>query len=128
AVREGGAFEYAHALPGSPAAPKSDGSAPAVVIDALPASENKDTELTIGATSFGDVPRSTEDAAPLEEEPLSQAPTVPEPVAASAIEESASEDIKRVGPLEISHGLYSIFLTEADECIRVLANDIAEWR
>ncbi|HYM47732.1 MAG TPA: Hpt domain-containing protein, partial [Burkholderiaceae bacterium] len=32
------------------------------------------------------------------------------------------------GPLEISHGLYSIFLTEADECIRVLANDIAEWR
>ena len=36
-VREGGAFEYAHALPGMPTAPKSDGSAPAVVIDALPA-------------------------------------------------------------------------------------------
>ena len=44
------------------------------------------------------------------------------------MEEPGSEDIKRIGPLEISHGLYSIFLTEADECIRVLANDIAEWR
>jgi hypothetical protein len=33
-----------------------------------------------------------------------------------------------VGPLDISHGLYSIFLSEADECIRVLANDVAEWR
>ena len=40
----------------------------------------------------------------------------------------AVDDIKRIGPIEISHGLYSIFLTEADECIRVLANEIAEWR
>jgi chemosensory pili system protein ChpA (sensor histidine kinase/response regulator) len=38
------------------------------------------------------------------------------------------DEIKRIGPLEISHGLYSIFLTEADECIRVLAQEIAEWR
>ncbi len=50
------------------------------------------------------------------------------PASPRATDESGSEDIKRIGPLEISHGLYSIFLTEADECIRVLANDIAEWR
>ena len=39
-VREGGVFEYAHALPGMPAVPKSDGSAPAAIIDALPAKGN----------------------------------------------------------------------------------------
>ena len=126
AVREGGAFEYAHALPGSPVVPKSEGSAPAVVIDALPAKgDNEDVELTIADTSFGDVPRIVEDAA----EPLAEAPVAePEPAVPIATEEAGSEDIKRIGPLEISHGLYSIFLTEADECIRVLANDIAEWR
>ena len=126
AVREGGAFEYAHALPGSPVVPKSDGSAPAVVIDALPAKgNNEDIELTIADTSFGDAPRIIEDAAePLEEAP----PAEPEPAVPSATDEAGGEDIKRIGPLEISHGLYSIFLTEADECIRVLANDIAEWR
>ena len=46
----------------------------------------------------------------------------------SATEESGSEDIKRIGPLEISHGLYSVFLNEADECVRVLAHDVNEWR
>ena len=62
AVREGGAFEYAHALPGTPVVPKSDGSAPAVVKDALPAKgDNEDTELTIADISFGDVPRITEE-------------------------------------------------------------------
>ena len=130
AVREGGAFEYAHALPGSPVVPKSDGSAPAVVIDALPAKgDNEDTELTIADISFGDVPNITEDAAVSAEGPATELPAAaPEASIPSGTEESGSEDIKRVGPLEISHGLYSIFLTEADECIRVLANDIAEWR
>jgi chemosensory pili system protein ChpA (sensor histidine kinase/response regulator) len=40
----------------------------------------------------------------------------------------AAEETRRIGPLEVSHGLYSVFLNEADECIRVLAQDIAEWR
>ncbi|MGH6624514.1 MAG: Hpt domain-containing protein, partial [Burkholderiaceae bacterium] len=39
-----------------------------------------------------------------------------------------TEDVRRVGPLEISHGLYSVFLTEADECLRVLSQEVAEWR
>ena len=38
------------------------------------------------------------------------------------------DDVRRIGPLEISHGLYSVFLNEADECVRVLAHDINEWR
>jgi len=139
-VREGGAFEYAHALPGMPTAPKSDGSAPAVVIDALPAKTDEGTieAETVDAT-FGDVSPLNKAAVSHEESPAAVAapdwkldlgaPAAPlEFATAVAVEEPGSEDIKRIGPLEISHGLYSIFLTEADECIRVLANDIAEWR
>jgi chemosensory pili system protein ChpA (sensor histidine kinase/response regulator) len=48
------------------------------------------------------------------------------PPAASASEND--DEVRRIGPLEISHGLYSVFLNEADECMRVLANDITEWR
>ncbi|HSQ11269.1 MAG TPA: hypothetical protein VLN25_11770, partial [Burkholderiaceae bacterium] len=47
------------------------------------------------------------------------------PVESSGIDD---EDVRRIGPLEISHGLYSVFLNEADECVRVLAHDINEWR
>ena len=139
-VREGGAFEYAHALPGMPTAPKSDGSAPAVVIDALPAkTDDGSMEAETVDATFGDVPPLNK-AAVLHEESTAAvaapdwklelgAPAAPlEFATAVAVEEPGSEDIKRIGPLEISHGLYSIFLTEADECIRVLANDIAEWR
>lgn len=39
-----------------------------------------------------------------------------------------AEETRRIGLLDISHGLYSVFLHEADECIRVLAQDFAEWR
>ena len=139
-VREGGAFEYAHALPGMPTAPKSDGSAPVVVIDALPAkTDDGSMEAETVDATFGDVPPLNKAAVSHEESPAAVAapdwklelgapPTTLEFATPVAVEEPGSEDIKRVGPLEISHGLYSIFLTEADECIRVLANDIAEWR
>jgi len=52
----------------------------------------------------------------------------PAPVAATPAVAGADENIKRIGPIEISHGLYSVFLNEADEAIRTLAQDIAEWR
>ena len=38
------------------------------------------------------------------------------------------EDIRRIGPLAISHTLYNIFLGEADDTLRALARDVAEWR
>ena len=40
----------------------------------------------------------------------------------------ASEQTRRIGEIEISHGLYSVFLNEADEAIRALTQDIGEWR
>jgi chemosensory pili system protein ChpA (sensor histidine kinase/response regulator) len=48
--------------------------------------------------------------------------------AAAPLEPPLRDDLRRIGPIEISHGLYSVFLAEADEAIRLLAQDIAEWR
>ena len=39
-----------------------------------------------------------------------------------------SDQTRRIGEIEISHGLYSVFLNEADEATRALAQDIGEWR
>jgi len=137
-VREGGAFEYPLGLPGSPPVPKSDGSAPAAVVDALPKTighsqaDQQSDEITADAQLPNYELTEEFDDAPLTEtrDAVSHLELHAEPAQATvaAVEEPSSEEIKRVGPLEISHGLYSIFLTEADECIRVLANDIAEWR
>lgn len=40
----------------------------------------------------------------------------------------AGEQTRRIGEIEISHGLYAVFLNEADESIRALAQDVGEWR
>ncbi|MBS1169965.1 MAG: hybrid sensor histidine kinase/response regulator [Burkholderiaceae bacterium] len=39
-----------------------------------------------------------------------------------------SDNIKRIGSLEISVPLYNIFVTEADDILRFLAQDFSEWR
>lgn len=49
---------------------------------------------------------------------------IPEPASAAA----DREDVRRIGSVEISHSLYSVFLSEADEAIRLLARDVDEWR
>ncbi|HEX5640471.1 MAG TPA: Hpt domain-containing protein [Burkholderiaceae bacterium] len=156
-VREGGAFEYEGELPGGSSAAKADISQPATpevtrgVTDEL----EDDSPITIALYEVAEAePGPAPDEAmfakaAVESEPeLAPLPVVPEVAAEPAAEptpvelaalavdsidvslpaEPASDDIKRIGPLEISHGLYSIFLSEADECIRVLANEIAEWR
>ncbi|HZW12848.1 MAG TPA: Hpt domain-containing protein [Noviherbaspirillum sp.] len=38
------------------------------------------------------------------------------------------DNIKRIGDLEISLPLYNIYIAETDELVRVLAQDMAEWR
>jgi chemosensory pili system protein ChpA (sensor histidine kinase/response regulator) len=59
---------------------------------------------------------------------IEEAPAIAAPIAAQPACADSDENIKRIGPIEISHGLYSVFLNEADESIRTLAQDIAEWR
>ncbi|KIF81092.1 hybrid sensor histidine kinase/response regulator [Noviherbaspirillum autotrophicum] len=45
-----------------------------------------------------------------------------------APEVKPNDTVKRIGDLEISVPLYNIYLTETDELVRTLAQDMAEWR
>ncbi len=147
-VREGGMFEMEGVPPGE-TLPKPEGSAPIAVLAALPeaatiptavvadvADEHAGQSVDSSLTAF-----SAEQLPPLVEPvdgDAAQGVTLPfelpesfevEPESEQiSVDLTDSEEIKRIGPLEISHGLYSVFLTEADECVRVLAQDIAEWR
>jgi chemosensory pili system protein ChpA (sensor histidine kinase/response regulator) len=137
-VREGGAFEYEGELPSDagdevdlepaaeavPTAPLAVDSEPALAISL------DDVERDAGATLAAEQAGVSEEEEALHSEPVTLADEFAVESVAQPIEPAglAGDDIKRIGPIEISHGLYSIFLTEADECIRVLANEIAEWR
>ena len=44
------------------------------------------------------------------------------------VENKIDDSIKRIGDLEISVPLHNIYLAETDELVRVLAQDLAEWR
>ena len=45
-----------------------------------------------------------------------------------ASEPKINDNVKRIGDLEISLPLHNIYLAETDELVRVLAQDIGEWR
>ena len=68
-----------------------------------------------------------ESAAPVEVEtaPLAQVISFPE---VHAVETRLDDSIKRIGTLEISVPLHNIYLAETDDLVRVLAQDLAEWR
>jgi chemosensory pili system protein ChpA (sensor histidine kinase/response regulator) len=153
-VREGGMFEYA-ALPPGDSPPKPDGGAPELHDVALPSQAPEDmlrptaaalVDFDIGVTT-GSAPaagskpglrlvpaRETDEPVAVTESLPLEMPMVPPHVETGptavdlAPEAGDDEEVRRIGPLEISHGLYSVFLNEADECVRVLAQDINEWR
>ena len=140
-VREGGMFEFSGGLPAGDAPPKPDGGAPGVH-DALPAESQRETaastDFDLQAPWAGipvdedeagaiDMPAAEEEQAAVELQ-FGLPPRAAEIGEARSTEESADDDVRRIGPLEISHGLYSVFLNEADECVRLLAHDINEWR
>jgi chemosensory pili system protein ChpA (sensor histidine kinase/response regulator) len=123
-VREGGVFEYEGMLPEEAFAPKSDGSAPELRAAALPESDAAPADFSseVHAAELGHELQASASTAPdWSVESGAEIPTAGD-------ESGEPDDMRQIGPLEISHGLYSIFLTEADECIRVLAHEIAEWR
>ena len=137
-VREGGMFEIA-GLPQGESPPKPEGSAP-VADAALPDLAAQEVpwqpapatvDFDLGALSSAEPVAGDSSAIQFELAALSDAKihadaAAFEPVASPA--EGGEEEVRRIGPLEISHGLYSVFLNEADECVRVLAHDINEWR
>ena len=156
-VREGGMFEFA-ALPPGAAPPKPNGSAPGKPDAALPEADSQQvpwqpapttidsdlSSLTATETAAGDASAGPDlslmDAGPaaLDAAIQFELPVLTDEIAApgpapgfdgSATSAAAADDeVRHIGPLEISHGLYSVFLNEADECVRVLAHDVNEWR
>ncbi|MFN9479597.1 MAG: Hpt domain-containing protein [Betaproteobacteria bacterium] len=52
-------------------------------------------------------------------------PATLEPAAAPV---TASGELRRIGPIELSHALYTAFVNEADEHVRQLAQEVGEWR
>ena len=154
-VREGGMFEFSGEVPAGDTPPKSEGSAPIEQEAALPEELEQATrpatstvldfdldalhepeplpgEKAQDAAASGEI-FATEIAPAVESAAVEAQFELPEraeageaPVARQAPEDD--DDVRRIGPVEISHGLYSVFLNEADECMRVLANDITEWR
>jgi chemosensory pili system protein ChpA (sensor histidine kinase/response regulator) len=140
-VREGGAFERAGAAARADALPKSSGSAAPEAPTALsqdgaikhgaagaaaaePPAFELDPDALIADTVIG-VPVEDESAHAAPMSPASAAPAWAPPAEESP---AARDDVRRIGPVEISHGLYAVFLTEADEAIRLLTQDVAEWR
>ena len=147
-VREGGPFEIAgttampaERVPTTAPPTKASGSAAEQAPHALPATPG-------GAPHTEGLEEETIDLIEVQpiatdEAPVDDAVTV-DAVAVDEVEadadastqarvdsestEPTSEEVRRIGPVEISHGLYSVFLNESDESIRTLAQDIAEWR
>ncbi len=154
-VREGGMFEFSGDIPAEEAPPKPEGSAPIEQEAALPEEveqatrpatstvldfdldalhepeplpgERSETAFEVTEDTGAEIAPAIESAAV---EAQFELATHVEPVATPAPAPAGQDDeeVRRIGPLEISHGLYSVFLNEADECMRVLANDITEWR
>ncbi|HUN92173.1 MAG TPA: Hpt domain-containing protein [Burkholderiaceae bacterium] len=97
-------------------------------------------ETTHGAAAIEPAARAivAEPPRPMEEprvEPIDEAAAPlfeamsPEPPAGVADSSGGrGDETRRIGPIEISHGLYSVFLAEADECVRTLLQDVSEWR
>ena len=119
-VREGGAFRIEEATATVPAAaPATEPPAPAAAEAHAP--EELGADVEVPDINFDDLDAAVDAA-------LSTPALVEEALEEPAAAEERREDVRRIGPLEISHGLYTIFLSEADECARVLAQDFAEWR
>lgn len=130
-VREGGAFaldtaptDLPHAATDTapeslaPAAEPASGSAGLGSLDAVDAEPGDLQRAPVGeeAAAVGSAAESEQAGARVINLPRDEPVRMP------------ADETRRIGLLDISHGLYSVFLHEADECIRVLAQDFAEWR
>jgi chemosensory pili system protein ChpA (sensor histidine kinase/response regulator) len=81
--------------------------------------------LEPAAQAESDIPATLEEGFLTEALPLAQVIEFPD---LHPVESRIDDNIKRIGDLEISVPLHSIYLAETDELVRVLAQDLAEWR
>ena len=138
-VSDDSAVHAAHLTEGASGAPDTSPSSidhPSEQVDAMPllhAEEDvmSDAELAAFGLPRG-APEITEpahEAALKSAGPMSvaQADVIEFP-GMSSHDFKHDDNVKRIGNLEISVPLHNIYLTETDELVRVLAQDIAEWR
>jgi len=138
-VREGQPFSIdAAAL--QPSEPEvAEAAEPAATTVAEPALDLVQFEAELAAAWSAAEPPAAEPAA-AEAEGTEPAPATEAAEAAAGEEPQATEEItaepvadaaeamRQIGPVTISHGLFGVFLSEADETMRTLSQDIAEWR
>ncbi len=83
-----------------------------------------------------ELPEAILPAETIASEEIAKAPEVAEIATAKIIDfpdlsapaPSVDDNIKRIGDIEISLPLYSIYMAETDEIVRFLVQDFAEWR
>ncbi|MDB5795949.1 MAG: response regulator [Noviherbaspirillum sp.] len=88
-------------------------------------SEETEQPAEMLASSHGDDAQPREIAVDLEPAPVAEVIEFP---TMSAPEVKRNDNVKRIGDLEISVPLHNIYLAETDGLVRVLAQDISEWR
>jgi chemosensory pili system protein ChpA (sensor histidine kinase/response regulator) len=123
-VANGGGLPEMASAADHAAAPADPGAAP-------PEAADDDIEELVAASApFGD--EDTADAI----DAIEPAGTPQPPLLAQVIsfpdahpaDSRADDSIKRIGKLEISVPLHNIYLAETDDLVRLLAQDLAEWR
>jgi chemosensory pili system protein ChpA (sensor histidine kinase/response regulator) len=108
----------------APAAAVAEEAAPApVVTEAEPALDLAQFEAELAAAWSTGEPAAAEQAGAATQPPSSE-----EAAAVAPATTADGEAMRRIGPVSISHGLFGVFLSEADETVRTLSQDIAEWR
>ncbi len=121
-VRDGGGFSLPYTLrPGDIVDPYQ----PTIELTAAPPPD--DDDLAPGGAAGPTQAYAKPDADPRAQTGAAQAPGAAGTEAGAGVAAS-DEYARQIGPLVISHGLYSVFLNESDECVRALAQDIGEWR
>ncbi|MET0963445.1 MAG: Hpt domain-containing protein [Noviherbaspirillum sp.] len=76
-------------------------------------------------SAAGEIDAAPAPPAAAEPEPLARVISFPDMHPA---ESRVDDSIKRIGKLEISVPLHNIYLAETDDLVRLLAQDLAEWR
>ncbi|MFZ6752578.1 Hpt domain-containing protein [Undibacterium sp. Dicai25W] len=102
--------------------------APAALVDTAPSSDVTVSEQVLehvadhGAEFIDEHVASESISEPVSNAQILDFPDLIKPA------QSLDDNIKRIGDLEISLPLYSIYMAETDEIVRFLSQDFAEWR
>ena len=97
-----------------------------VAVSAPPPGDADDADDADDANDADGTPAVADHMAPLAQpETLGQVISFPD---AHPADTRADDSIKHIGKLEISVPLHNIYLAETDDLVRLLAQDLAEWR